>query len=120
MASRSRVSRFSACRIIATATAHSALKPWAVKLHAYTLDSSTKCASALQQKQVFPQLLGIALFLGRWRDKGCAPAKPTRPENNLELPFIESQCPNLSVPQPSLSQPGADFAPAREVPSNIA
>jgi hypothetical protein len=105
------VSRFSASRIIATAAAHSALKPWAVKLHAYTLDSSIKCASALQQKQVFPQLLGIALFLGRWHDKGCAPAKPARPENNLELPFIES---------PSLSQPGADFAPAREVPSNIA
>jgi hypothetical protein len=77
------VSRFSASRTIATAVAHTALKPWAVKLHAYSLDSSIKCASALQQKQVLPQLLGIVLFLGRWHDKGCAPAKPTAPKTTL-------------------------------------
>jgi hypothetical protein len=41
---------------------HCEHKSCAVKLLAYTLDRSIICASALQQKPLFPQQLGIALF----------------------------------------------------------
>jgi hypothetical protein len=44
--------------------AYSALKSCAVKLHAYTLDSSIKCASALQQKLIFPQATGNRSVFG--------------------------------------------------------
>jgi hypothetical protein len=47
----------------------------AVKLHAYSLDSSCNLASAVQQNSAFPQLSGIVLFFVRWHDKGCAQAK---------------------------------------------
>jgi hypothetical protein len=59
---RSRTSRFSGSRLIATAGIHFAHKSCAVKLHAYTLDSSGNLASALQQNTAFPQFLGIVLF----------------------------------------------------------
>jgi hypothetical protein len=71
---RSQVSRFFGGRIIAIAGTHFAHKSWAVKLHAYTLDSSSNLASALQQNMPFPQLLGIVLFSGAQHDKGSAPA----------------------------------------------
>src|SRR5713226_8589783 len=72
--SRSRTSRFSDRRLIATAGNHFAHKSCAVKLHAYTLDSSDNCASALQQNLLFPQLLGIVSVFTRPHDKGSAPA----------------------------------------------
>ena len=42
-------------RAIAPAGSYLEHKSCAVKLHAYTLDSSIICASALQQKLLFPQ-----------------------------------------------------------------
>jgi hypothetical protein len=47
---------------IATVSAYCEHKSWAVKLLAYTLDRSIICASALQQKLLFPQVMGITLF----------------------------------------------------------
>jgi hypothetical protein len=51
----SRTSRFSGKRLIAHANIHFAHNSWAVKFHAYSLDSSLNLASALQQKLLFPQ-----------------------------------------------------------------
>ena len=51
-------------RIIAAAGTHFAHKSCAVKLHAYTLDSSAYLASALQQICLSRQLWGIVLFSG--------------------------------------------------------
>jgi hypothetical protein len=50
-------------------------KSCAVKLHAYTLDSSGNLASALQQNMLFPQLLVIVLFFAHRHDKGMRPAR---------------------------------------------
>jgi hypothetical protein len=58
---------------------HSEHKSCAVKLHAYTLDSSCNLASALQQNKLFPQLSGIILFLLPEHDMGSAPANQTIP-----------------------------------------
>jgi hypothetical protein len=52
-------------------------KSCAVKLHAYTLDSSRNLASALQQNKLFPQLSGIILFSLPEHDMGSAPPEPT-------------------------------------------
>jgi hypothetical protein len=71
---RSRFSHFYDRRIIATAGTHSEHKSCAVKLHAYTLDSSINLASALQQNVLFPQLSGIVLSSRSQHDKGSAPA----------------------------------------------
>jgi hypothetical protein len=70
--SRSRTSHFSDSRCIATADIYFEHKSCAVKLHAYTLDSSENLASALQQNMLFPQLFGIILFSLPQRDKGSA------------------------------------------------
>jgi hypothetical protein len=43
----------------------------------------------VQQKLLFPQLRGIALFLGRRRDKGCAPTLTNAPKATLNAPLIE-------------------------------
>jgi hypothetical protein len=64
ISSWSRASRCSRRRLIATAGIHFEHKSCAVKLLAYTLDSSVDLASALQQNTAFPQLPGIILF---WR-----------------------------------------------------
>jgi hypothetical protein len=69
---RSQTSRFYDSRAIATAGVHFEHKSCAVKLHAYTLDSSGNLASALQQNMPFPQLLGIVLFSRSRHDKGSA------------------------------------------------
>jgi hypothetical protein len=69
---RSRTARFIDGRIIAPPM-HFEHNSCAVKHHAYTLDSSMKCASALQQKLSFQQRAGIALFLSCRHDKGIAP-----------------------------------------------
>jgi hypothetical protein len=61
---RSRASRISGRRLIAAAGNHFEHKSCAVKLHAYTLDSSINLASALQQNMLFPQQSGFILF---WR-----------------------------------------------------
>jgi hypothetical protein len=61
---RSQASRISGGRLIAAAASHFEHKSCAVKLHAYTLDSSINLASALQQNMPLPQLSGIILF---WR-----------------------------------------------------
>jgi hypothetical protein len=66
--------------------AHFEHKSCAVKLHAYTLDSSCNLASALQQNKLFPQLLGIILFLLPEHDMGSAPANQTilhQPKSSL-------------------------------------
>jgi hypothetical protein len=47
---------------IAVVSAYCEHKSWAVKLLAYTLDRTIICASALQQKPLFPQVMGITLF----------------------------------------------------------
>ena len=69
---RSRAARFSDRRLIATAGTHFEHKSCAVKSYAYTLDSSTNLASALQQNRLFPQLAGIALFSLPEHDMGSA------------------------------------------------
>jgi hypothetical protein len=53
--SQSQTSRFSGKRLIAHANIHFAHNSCAVKLHAYSLDSSGDLASALQQNLLFPQ-----------------------------------------------------------------
>jgi hypothetical protein len=83
MPSRSQFSHFYDSRIIATAETHSEHKSCAVKLHAYTLDSSGNCASALQQNKPFPQLLGIALSSLSQHDKGSALANQRSPSSTL-------------------------------------
>jgi hypothetical protein len=55
------MSRFPGRRLIAHADIHFAHNSWAVKLHAYTLDSSWNLASALQQKLLFPQPAGCSV-----------------------------------------------------------
>ena len=73
LARRSRTSRRSVSHAIAADVVYSAHNSCAVKAHAYGLDISTIGASALQQNLLFPQLLGIALFLRIRHGKGCAP-----------------------------------------------
>jgi hypothetical protein len=72
----SRASRFSNKRLIALAGSHFEHKSCAVKLHAYTLDSSVNLASALQQNMLFPQLSANRSVLVAGRDKGSAPREP--------------------------------------------
>jgi hypothetical protein len=65
--------------VIATVGAYCEHKSWAVKLLAYTLDRTIICASALQQKPLFPQVMGITLFsvfgmVRAVRQRGLAPS----------------------------------------------
>jgi hypothetical protein len=55
------MSRFPGRRLIAHADIHFAHNSWAVKSHAYTLDSSWNLASALQQKLLFQQPVGCSV-----------------------------------------------------------
>jgi hypothetical protein len=59
---RSRASHFLAGASSRLPWTHFEHKSCAVKLHAYTLDSSVNLASALQQNMLFPQQSGIILF----------------------------------------------------------
>jgi hypothetical protein len=84
---QSRTSRFSDSRLIASAGRHFEHNSCAVKLHAYTLDSSSNLASALQQNMLFPQLSGIVPFLRigmirAVRQRSCAPAPNLRIASN--------------------------------------
>src|ERR1700675_185826 len=81
--SRSRASRFSGRRLIATVRIHLAHKSCAVKLHAYSLDSSVNCASALQQNMLFPQLLESLCFYAFgmiWAVRRASPCSLIKPE----------------------------------------
>src|SRR6202051_2240422 len=72
--SRSRFSHFYDRRLIAPAEAHFEHKSCAVKLHAYTLDSSCNLASALQQNMPFPQSPRNCSVFAAQHDNGFAPA----------------------------------------------
>src|SRR5258708_8424883 len=94
MPSRSRTSHFSDRRLIATAGIHFEHKSCAVKLHAYTLDSSGNLASALQQNKPCPERGGIIPF--------CSPSiiravcRPTNaPSINPDSPVTN---PNTDTP----------------------
>jgi len=65
MGHRSRVSLFSIGLTIESETIYFALNPWAVKLHAYTLDSSANLASAVQQNKLLHRSPEAVLFFSK-------------------------------------------------------
>jgi hypothetical protein len=73
---------------IATVSAYCEHKSWAVKLLAYTLDRTIICASALQQKPLFPQVMGITLFSVFGMVGLCAIAPPS-PQPD-PLPYLSA------------------------------
>src|SRR5258707_10866187 len=93
-------------------------KSCAVKLHAYTLDSSCNLASALQQNMPFPQPPRNCSVFAVQHDKGFAPANRCCATSTANRPSL-SKCPNQSGLQPSLSRPDAGFVPARADRNNI-
>src|SRR5260370_61272 len=106
---RSRTSRFSGRRLIAAAGSHFEHKSCAVKLHAYTLDSSCNLASALQQNMPFPQPPRNCSVFAVQHDKGFAPANRCCATSTANRPSL-SKCPNQSGLQQSLSRPMAGAA----------
>src|SRR3979490_3398604 len=91
---RSRTSRFSGRRFIATAGRHFEHKSCAVKLHAYTLDSSCDLASALQQNMPFPQPPRNCSVFAAQHDKGFAPANRCSATSTANRPSLST------MPQP--------------------
>src|SRR6266481_2699038 len=88
--SRSRTSRFSDRRLIATVECHFEHKSCAVKSHAYTLDSSGNLASALQQNMLFPQQSGNCSVFAAEHDKGSAPTSHSSAHHQPQSPVIKS------------------------------
>src|SRR4030081_3791584 len=80
---RSQGSHHCGGRGIATVRAYCEHKSCAVKLHAYTLDSSIICASALQHKLLFPQPLVNARLLRIRHGKGWTPQGPNALSSTL-------------------------------------
>jgi hypothetical protein len=73
---------------IATVNAYFEHKSWAVKLLAYTLDRTIICASALQQKVLFPQVMGITLFSAFGMVRAVRP--PGGPPSSTPIRFVLS------------------------------
>src|SRR6266478_1051404 len=88
--SRSRISRFSGRRLIAAAGTHFEHKSCAVKLHAYTLDSSCNLASALQQNMPFPQPPRNCSVFAVQHDKGFAPANRCSATSTANRPSLST------------------------------
>src|ERR1700675_1214200 len=89
--SPSRISRFSGRRVIAAAGTYFEHKSCAVKLHAYTLDSSCDLASALQQNMPFPQPPRNCSVFAAQHDKGFAPAATSTANRPSLSPMPKSQ-----------------------------